>query len=225
MDGGGVDSIYMDFSKAFDSVPRRRLIGKMESYGGNILNWIRDFVSERSQVVKVNNAESYISPVLSGIPQFSVLRPTLFIIYINDLLDDINSDGLLFADDGKIFRHISSQEGALSLQLDIDILENWSKLWLLNFHPDKCYVLSLGKFKNIKYTQRYRIHGNELEHVFDEKDETRKTIDSDLTFEDHKKANTLVGLIRLSFSFLSCNLFRKLHTIFVRPHLEYAQVI
>ena len=56
-------TLYMDFSKAFDSVPHRRLIGKMDSYGvkGNVLNWIRDFVSERSQVVKVNNAESYIA--------------------------------------------------------------------------------------------------------------------------------------------------------------------
>ena len=231
VDGGVVDSIYMDFSKAFDSVPHRRLIGKLESYGvkGKILNWIKDFLSERSQIVKVNNAESSLAPVLSGIPQGSVLGPTLFIVYINDLLDDINSDGLLFADDAKIFTRISSKEDALMLQSDIDLLENWSKLWLLNFHPDKCHVLSFGKFGNIRYTQRYQIYGNELEHVFDEKD-LGVTIDSNLTFEDHislkvKKANTMVGLIRRSFSFLSCNLFNKLYTSFVRTHLEYAQAI
>ena len=188
----------------------------------NMLNWIRDFVSERSQVVKVNNAESYIALVLSGMSQGSVLGLTLYIIYINDLLHDINSGGLLFADDVKIFRHISSQEDALSLH-DIGILGNWSKLWLLNFHPDKCHVLSLGKFKNIKYRQRYRIYSNELEHVFDEKD-LGVTIDSDLTFEYHtslkvKKANTLVALIRLSFPFLSCNIFRKLYGTF----LEYGR--
>ena len=90
---------------------------------GKMLNWTRDFLSERS----------YIASVLSGIPQGNVLGPTLFISYINDLFDDINSDGLLFADDAKIFSHISSQEDALSLQSDIDLLDNWSNLWLLNF--------------------------------------------------------------------------------------------
>ena len=127
----------------------------MESYGvkGKILNWIKDFLSERSQI-KVKNAESSLAPVLSGIPQGSVIGPTLFIVYINDLLDDINSGGLLFADDAKIFTRISSKEDALMLQSDVDLLENWSKLWLLNFHPDKCRVLSLGKFGNIRYTQR-----------------------------------------------------------------------
>ena len=83
----------------------------------------------------------------------------------------------------RFFTRISSKEDALMLQSDIDLLENWSKLWLLNFHPDKCHVLSLGKFGNIRYTQRYKIYGNELEHVFDEKD-LGVTIDSDLTFED-----------------------------------------
>ena len=150
-----------------------------------------------------------MAPVLSGIPQGSVLGPTLFIIYINDLLDDINSDGLLFA-----------EEDALSLQSDIDLLENWSNLWLLNFHPDKCHVLSIGKFENIKCTKRYRICCNELEHVFDEKD-LGVRIDSDLPFED----NMMVGLIRRSFSLLNCNIFKKLYTTFVCLHLEYAQAI
>ena len=231
VDGGVVDCIYMDFSKAFDSVPHRRLIGKLESYGikGKMLNWIRSFLNDRSQVVRVNNDESSVAPVLSGIPQGSVLGPILFIVYINDLLDSLNSDGLLFADDAKIFTHITSKEDALKLQADIDLLEDWSKQWLLKFNPDKCHVLTLGKFENTRHTERYRIYGNELEHVFEEKD-LGVTIDSELTFDDHiclkvKKANMMVGLIRRSFSFLSCNLFKMLYTAFVRPHLEYGQAI
>ena len=100
-------------------------------------------------MVKVEGAESTTASVLSGIPQGSVLGPILFVLYINDLLDNIKSEGLLFADDKKIFAHIKSREDALILQNDINLLEKWSRMWLLNFHPNKCHVLTLGKFENI----------------------------------------------------------------------------
>ena len=229
--GGVVDAIYLDFAKAFDTVPHRRLIGKLESYGikGNLLHWIRGFLCGRTQIVKVNGVESATSPVLSGIPQGSVLGPLLFVVYINDLLEGIQSEGLLFADDTKIFNQIKSREDALNLQNDINLLERWSRTWLLKFHPQKCHVLTLGKFENIRHTQRYQIYDKELEHVFVEKD-LGVTFDSELTFEEHislkvGKANAIMGTIRRSFSFLDHALFKKLYITFVRPHLEYAQVV
>lgn len=231
VDGEVVDSIYLDFAKAFDTVPHRRLLEKLRSYGirDELLNWISAFLCDRTQVVVVNGEESILGHVLSGIPQGSVLGPILFVIYINDILENINADGLLFADDTKIFKTIMSREDALSLQTDIDLLEQWSRTWLLTFNPDKCHILTLGKFENIRYSHRYSIYGNEMEHVFSEKD-LGVVIDSALSFEDHisekiKKANSIMGLIRRSFSYLSCNLFKKLYMTFVRPHLEYAQVI
>ena len=231
VNGGVVDTIYLDFQKAFDTVPHRRLIGILESYGinGDILTWIKAFLIGRTQVVRVNGSESESAPVLSGIPQGSVLGPLLFVIYINDLPDVINSDSLLFADDTKVFRKITSKEDALRLQSDIDSLQLWSNKWLLRFHPDKCHVLTLGKFENIRYTKRYNMSNHELEHVFEEKD-LGVIFDSELKFEEHisakvKKANAMVGLIRRTFSFLDCKLFRKLYTTFVRPHLEYAQAV
>ena len=231
VNGGVVDAIYFDFAKAFDTVPHKRLLRKLSAYGinGNILEWIKAFLSDRRQIVKVNGVKSDEASVLSGIPQGSVLGPILFIIYINDLPEVVNSDTYLFADDTKILRHVANQEDALQLQLDINSLELWSRKWLLKFHPRKCHVLTLGKFHNITYTHRYTLHQQELEHVFEQKD-LGVTLDAELRFDEHisakvKKANSIVGLIRRNFSYLDGLLFKKLFTTFVRPHLEYCQAV
>ena len=231
VEGGVIDTIYLDFAKAFDTVAHRRLLGKLHAYGikGKIFVWIKEFLCGRTQIVKVNGAQSIPTNVLSGIPQGTVLGPLLFVIYINDILEEVDSDGLLFADDTKIFRAITSKEDALNLQSDLKNLEEWSSKWLMRFHPDKCHVLTLGKFENIRYTQRYMINNEELEHVFEEKD-LGVIIDSELSFTEHisskvRVANGIVGLIRRSFSYLDCNSFKKMYTAFVRPHLEYAQAV
>ena len=150
-------------------------------------------------------------------------------IYINDLLDDITSHGLMFADDTKIFRLITSREDAIKLQEDISKLEEWTRVWQVHFNHTKCHVLTLGKFENIRYAHNYTIMGNELEHVADEKD-LGITIDGDLNFEEHisrkiRVANGIVGQIRRSFSYLDGETFRRLYCAFVRPHLEYGQAI
>ena len=124
-----IDTIYLDSAKAFDTVPHRRLIGKLEVYGvtKNIHNWIKAFLNGRTQVVKVNGEDSISASVLSGIPQGSVLGPLLFVIYINGLPEEISSESFLFADDTKIMRQIISRSDALRLQSDIEKLRDWSE--------------------------------------------------------------------------------------------------
>ena len=167
--------------------------------------------------------------VFSGIPRGSVLRPILFVIYINDLPEVVKCGTYLFADDTKIFRQITTKEDALQLQSDINSLEQWSQKRLLTFHPKKCHVLMLGKFYNINHTEKYTLHRQELEHIFEQKD-LGVILDAKLKFDEHisvkvKKANIIAGLIRSAFSYLDDPLFKKLFIIFVRPHLEYGQVI
>ena len=108
----------------------------------------------------------------------------MFVIYIDDLLANIKSEGLLFVDDTKIIQQIKSCADALILQSDLSLLEQWSKNWLINFHPDKCHVLTLGKFDNMRHIYRYKINDTELEHVFKEKD-LGIIMDGDLSFEEH----------------------------------------
>ena len=99
----GMLAIYLDFQKAFDSIPHKRLIRKLAAYGvtGKILRWIETFLTDRKQRVCVEGSLSYWEDVLSGIPQGSVLGPTLFVVFINDMPDEITSLSKMFADDAK----------------------------------------------------------------------------------------------------------------------------
>ena len=229
--GGVTDVIYLDFAKAFDTVPHKRLIAKLEAYGihGKILNWIKAFLKGRKQRVRVNGDCSHAADVLSGIPQGSVLGPILFLIFINDLPDAVESDSMLFADDSKIYRVIKSKEDSSKLQNDLNSLLEWTRKWLLKFNQDKCHVLSIGEIENIIHAHYYTMNEYVLDHVFEEKD-LGVVIDSQLSFEEHinqkiKKANAMVGLIRRTFTYLEPMFFKKLYIAFVRPHLEYVQSV
>ena len=134
----------------------------------------------------------------------------------------------LFADDTKIFRQITTNEDVLLLQSDINSLEQRSQKWLLTFHPKKRHIMTLGKFYNIAHTQKYTLHRQELEHVFEQKD-LGIILYAELKFDEHisvkvKKVSAIAGLIRITFSYFDGLLFKKLLTTFVRPHLEYGQV-
>ena len=126
-EGFGVDIIYLDYSKAFDTVPHKRLISKLEAYGisGEILQWIQDFLNGRKQHVSVRKGLSDWADVLSGVPQGSVLGSTLFVLYVNDLPDIVESKVKLFADDTKLYSRVQKDdpEGSDTIQNDLTNLE------------------------------------------------------------------------------------------------------
>ena len=107
-DGIQIDTVYLDFRKAFDSVPHKRLIKKLEGYGikGILLEWFKNFLNGRQQRVVINGKTSDWTNVLSGIPQGSILGPILFIIFINDLPGVVGNVCKLFADDCKLYKNI-----------------------------------------------------------------------------------------------------------------------
>ena len=116
--GGVVDAVYFDFAKAFDTVPRERLLRKCYAHGiqGSTLTWIRSFLTGKSQRVVVNGADSSWSQVTSGIPQGSVLGPLLFLLFINDMPDDIMSSIKIFPDDTTVYKDVQTEEDMLTLQ-------------------------------------------------------------------------------------------------------------
>ena len=227
-EGDSIDIIYLDFAKAFDTVPHKRLLTKLHAYGidGNILKWIESFLSNRSQRVRVNGNYSKYAPVSSGIPQGSILGPLLFIIFINDLPDGIKSICKIFADDTKLY---NSHNNHITIQKDLLAFLEWSEKWLLKFNKSKCSVLHMGKNNNRHKYYMDKDHTEELKTTEYEKD-VGVTFSGDLKFNKHmnnviKKGNQITGLIRRSFVYLDRTMLVKLYKSLIRPHLEYANVI
>lgn len=127
--GESFDIIYTDFSKAFDSVAHERLLLKLEDVGikGDLSHWIKTFLPRRKQCVNVSGVLSSWKDVISGIPQGSVLGPLLFVIFINDMPEEVKYNICkLFADDCKLYGSVKENDDN-KMQIDITSLENWSK--------------------------------------------------------------------------------------------------
>jgi len=154
--GYPVDVRYLDLLKAFDKVRHGRLLLKLEAHGisGNVLRWIENRLCGRKQKVMLGRQVSDWSEVLNGVPQGSVLGPILFVLYINDIDECINSKILKFADDTKISttcRTVNSLEAIDSLRADLHNLVLWSVDWQMLFNIDKCKVMHLAYNNPVHY--------------------------------------------------------------------------
>ena len=227
--GAPMDIAYMDFKKAFDSVPHERLIYKLSKYGitGNLLLWIKDFLSGRQQYVKINESRSNNQEVTSGVPQGSVVGPMLFIYFINDLPEVCSVTTKIFADDTKAYTSIKSEEDHSNLQYTIDKMYEWTENWQLKFNETKCKILHLGE-NNPKRAYFIGKDNNrvELEETVLEKD-LGVNIDPTLSFDKHieklcKKASSKSAQILENFTYRSKKVLVPLFKTLVRPVLEYA---
>ena len=224
--GRSVDIVYLDFAKAFDKVPINRLIAKCRGLGitGRLLSWINEWLSNREQRVVLNGECSDWQPVRSGVPQGSVLGPTLFLIYINDIDTAVDFTGSVlkkFADDTKWAMVIESEEDRSRFQLGLDNLMGWSKDWQMLFNVSKCHVIHAGR-GNQQF--EYFMGGRILETVESEKDfgvllhkSFRPSLHCAMAA---KKANMVFGQLSRGVSFRDRVTFIGLYKTFVRPHLE-----
>ena len=141
-----VDVVYIDFSRAFDSIVFSKLLSKLSSYGidGKLLSWLDAFLHNRLQYVVIENCFSNVSDVVSGVPQGSVLGPIMFLIFINDIETVCcgDTDLQLFADDLKLYSSVNVSCNSLTLQQSIDNLALWADKWQLNININKCAVLT-----------------------------------------------------------------------------------
>ena len=221
-EGVPVDIFYFDFKKAFDRVPHNRLILKLKCLGisGKVLNVIKDFLTGRTFRVSVEGKFSSLKEVLSGIPQGSVLGPLLFILFINDLPDCVKSRVKIFADDLKLIANSSDRN---VIDSDLKSLEQWEKMWLLQFNLDKCKVLHID-FNNNKRLS-YTLNDTILMTSEQEKDLGVLTSNT-LLWNDQiescvSKANQMICWITRNLISREKSLMLRVYKTLIRPHLEY----
>ena len=209
------------------TVPHQCLLRKLLHYGirGNTHSWIASFLSDCTQRVIVEGSSSDRVPVISGVPQGSVLGPLLF---INDLPDKTASETRLLADDCIVYRQIKDQSDCKALQEDLSRLAEWETKWGMAFHPQKYSVLSITR--SLTPT---RYHSRLKGHILELQDSTKYLgvdLQSSLSWKIHidritKKANSMLGFLRRNLE--SCNEDTKAnaHFTMVRSNLEYCSSV
>ena len=228
--GKQTDLVLLDFSKAFDKVNHSKLLWKLHQYGirGTALAWIRAFLGNRSQTVVLEGEESSSVPVTSGVPQGSVLGPILFLVYINDLPDELSSQVRLFADDTAVYLTIGGADDGKVLQNDLDRLSVWEDRWDMEFNPSKCQVVQVTSSKN-PINAAYTLHGQILEVVTCAK-YLGVDISSGLSWNTH--IDRITGTATRTLNFIQRNIRTKnekvretAYNTLVRPQLEYASPV
>ena len=225
--GESVDVIFLDFAKAFDKVPRERLLKKLRVHGlsGNLLRWIREWLTNRSQRVVLNGNFSDWIAVLSGVPQGSVLGPLLFLIFINDLDCAVREGNILnkFADDTKVAQVIRSDADRDSLQAALDRLVTWSNLWGMEFNVAKCKVMHVGRGNP---EHNYSMNGQQLGVTVEERDlgviMSKNLKPAAQCAKAAKTAQVVLGQISRSFQYRDKLTFVQLYKQYVGPYLEFS---
>ena len=220
--------IFCDISKAFDRVWHKGLVFKLKQNGirGHLLDWIENYLSDRSQRVFIGTSYSRSERILAGVPQGSVLGPLLFLIYVNDITESLLSIVRLFADDTSLACTTSNTVDLESiLNHDLDIITKWSKQWLLTFNAAKTEVLYFGN------QQPPVLNFNDT--LLDVTD-THKHLG--LTFSDNCKwhkhidniilsGSKLLGIMRKLKFTVRRKTLNQIYVSFLRPILEYASVV
>ena len=228
-------AIFFDFKKAFDSVPHRALLQKLEDLGVNsyLLQWIQSYLTNCKQRVVVNGATSLPTDVLSGVPQGSVIGPLLFLIYVNDVCSvDLSSDCRLtmYADDILMFKPIKCTEDYMVFQKDINSISDWVNINHLQFNVQKCKFMLVSRKRNQQAQPNLLLCGQLLQKV-----DTYKylglLVTSDLNWSNHissicSKARKLLGMLyRRFYAHSNSDALFQLYLSLVRPHLEYASSV
>ena len=231
-----VRAVFMDISKAFDKVWHDGLIFKLKQNGvsGSLLKLFEDYLSNRKQRVVLNGSASEYKDIRAGVPQGSVLGPLLFLIYINDLEENIKSQIRLFADDTMLFSTVEKNPTTTANELnqDLETISHWAYQWKMEFNPDPTkqateLLFSCKKKPPIHpplfFNGMVVTKVNEQKHlglILDEKLSFRSHVNEKIT-----KTKKIIGMIRHLSKYLPIKTLVLMYKSLVRPHFDYGDVI
>jgi hypothetical protein len=224
-----IDAIYIDFSRAFDSVVSSKLLYKLRAYGinGKLFEWISLFLNDRSQCVVLENCISSSCPVISGVVQGSVLGPLLFLIYINDITEVCSGSTKLklFADDAKFYSACKLNTQSTDLQTTLDRLTAWAAKWQLKININKCFHIHINSKRNETVANKYFLD-NAAIITSNSVTDLGIEINSNLDFSSHisniiAKARQRSGTFFRGFVCRKLAFVRKIFVTYIRPCLEY----
>ena len=229
-----VRGLFLDISKAFDRVWHLGLLYKIKNFGinGKFFDLIESFLSERYQQVTINGQSSHWLPIKAGVPQGSILGPLLFLIFINDLPDGLQSNVKLFADDTALFCVDSPVGTANELNLDLKKVNDWALKWKMLFNPDSTKpvkeVIFSRKINKVDHPELI-FNNVKINNCASEK-HLGLILDKKLNFKEHSiekinKAMKIVGTIKKLRNILPRSSLLTIYKSLVRPHLDYGDVI
>ena len=230
-----VRSVYLDISKAFERVWHDGLIYKLKRCGvsGDLLLLIQSFLKDRKQRTVLNGHNSFWGGVSAGVPQGSILRPLFFLLYINDLATDVKCSVKLFADDTSLFTVVEDINSAASdMNHDLEIINQRAFDWKISFNPDlrKQAVELRFSMKRVEVNHPEIRFNNIPVRQVDEHKNLGIILDPELSFSAHIKAvipraRKGIGLLKHLSKLLPRHTLNELFKLYVRPHLEYGDVI
>ena len=185
------------------------------------------------QRVVLNGKCSKWSPTSAGVPQGSVLGPLFFLVYINDLVDDISSDAKLFADDTSLFTVVYDKDVAADqLNKDLKIISDWAHQWKMKFNPhiNKQAIQVIFYQKKIKSVHPPLFFNDSPVTVKEEQKHLGMILDSNLNFHSHTREKIIsarrgIGVIRYLSKYVSRDVLDQMYKLYVRPHLDYGDII
>ena len=224
-------ALFFDISKAFDRVWHRGLIHKLDAIGirGSLLNWFTDYLRGRKQAVVIKGKTSTYKTVTSGVPQGSVLGPTLFLIYINDINNGIQSEVKLFADDTSMYLRMNDglRRSAI-LNSDVNKILTWSHLWKVDFNPSKTELLTLSNQRQpdthpILFENTILLESHTHKHL-------GVVLQNDCRWKSHiesiiAKIRPQIACLRSFKHKFNRKTLEIMYKAYILPHVDYADVV